>query len=1077
MHTTSGRIYQIYNNKGTYSAISLDSNSDTKDTAGSSNLDNKLYLVGAQTQAEYAVTYSNSAVYEESGNLYATTLYANNKEVATKEWVGNQNYLTGISSTTTSATGYIPYISAVTYTAGSAVSGGTTKYAHPSFSGTQFTTDANTSGIAVASSTHTHTINLTSSSNTTGVKYVKSMDVQGTKQYAGATFSGNSVASGNPNEAGTAVASTGHTHSSSTSLKANANTTTNAVTYVESVTASDITQKHLTASFSGSSVTSTAPSATTTVSSSSHTHTASVSLKANADTTTNAITYIESVGATDAAQKHLTASFGGNSVASTTPSATTTVSSSAHTHGASVSLKANANTTTNAITYVESVGASDAAQKRLTASFGGNAVTSTTPSATTTVSSSTHTHSNSVTLKANANTTTNAITYIESVGASDAAQKHLTASFSGSEVTSTAASDTTTVASTGHTHTNSITLKVNGGNTTNAVTYVESVGASDAAQKRLTASFSGNSVTSTAPSDTTTVASSGHTHTNSITLKANTGTTTNAITYVESVGASDATQKHLTASFSGTSATSGGPSGTTTAASNSHTHNVTAAGSVNLTANTATTTGRITYVESITNSAVTASTTTVGSNAHTHTVTATGTISLGATTTSGGTAYVSAVTLPTSKSTGDAAPQGHTHSYDKTTGVTISANANSGDVTVATNITGSAASGDGTTKYLHWAAGTTPYSTATLNTTTVATGNDSGDGTSVASSNHTHTYNTYSLTGSNASGTTKYLRFNPGTTPKSGATPGHTSTNTGNDSGSGTSVASSSHTHTINLTANADNTTGRIQYVQSISSTKASASGTAKAGSETHTHTYDKTTGVTLTANTTTATGRIQYVESATHVHTPASLGTPGTGTVTISGGDGNLVSLAATTTNAIPYVEGTASASGTANVATAVGANGTATVLTGVKGNGSASVATAVGANGTASVATAVGANGTASVVTAVAADGTGTAAPGDHTHTVTVSGTTGNNSASVTVPTATHAHGITLSSLAGTTTGAIAFVSAISGGSAVSPTTKYAKFSPGTTPPASASFTGSAVTSGGNSGDAVAAVTSIKT
>lgn len=94
-----------------------------------------------------------------------------------------------------------------------------------------------------------------------------------------------------------------------------------------------------------------------------------------------------------------------------------------------------------------------------------------------------------------------------------------------------------------------------------------------------------------------------------------------------------------------------------------------------------------------------------------------------------------------------------------------------------------------------------------------------------------------------------------------------------------------------------DKTDGRIPVVTSISSTKASASGTAKAGSETHTHNYDKTTGVSLTANTSTATGRITYVES-------------------ISGGSGSLTTDT-TSTNGIKYVESIsstkASASGTA--------------------------------------------------------------------------------------------------------------------------------------------------------------------
>lgn len=69
----------------------MDANSDTRDTAGSSNATTKLYLVGAGSQAAYATTYSNSNVYTQSGNLYAaniyatTAVYANNKILATQQ--------------------------------------------------------------------------------------------------------------------------------------------------------------------------------------------------------------------------------------------------------------------------------------------------------------------------------------------------------------------------------------------------------------------------------------------------------------------------------------------------------------------------------------------------------------------------------------------------------------------------------------------------------------------------------------------------------------------------------------------------------------------------------------------------------------------------------------------------------------------------------------------------------------------------------------------------------------------------------------------------------------------------------
>lgn len=52
-------------------------NTDTKNTAGSTNSTSKLFLVGASTQAANPQTYSNSAVYTQNGKLYS-----NNTEVS-----------------------------------------------------------------------------------------------------------------------------------------------------------------------------------------------------------------------------------------------------------------------------------------------------------------------------------------------------------------------------------------------------------------------------------------------------------------------------------------------------------------------------------------------------------------------------------------------------------------------------------------------------------------------------------------------------------------------------------------------------------------------------------------------------------------------------------------------------------------------------------------------------------------------------------------------------------------------------------------------------------------------------------
>lgn len=56
-----------------YSLGKLPSDSDTKNTAGSINDANKLFLVGAKSQAANPQTFSNSAVYTWGGTTYSTT--------------------------------------------------------------------------------------------------------------------------------------------------------------------------------------------------------------------------------------------------------------------------------------------------------------------------------------------------------------------------------------------------------------------------------------------------------------------------------------------------------------------------------------------------------------------------------------------------------------------------------------------------------------------------------------------------------------------------------------------------------------------------------------------------------------------------------------------------------------------------------------------------------------------------------------------------------------------------------------------------------------------------------------------
>ena len=63
---------------------------DTKNTVGSANTNEKLYLVGATTQTgatTSTASYSNQNVYTQNGSLYATALYEGTKQVATKSYV------------------------------------------------------------------------------------------------------------------------------------------------------------------------------------------------------------------------------------------------------------------------------------------------------------------------------------------------------------------------------------------------------------------------------------------------------------------------------------------------------------------------------------------------------------------------------------------------------------------------------------------------------------------------------------------------------------------------------------------------------------------------------------------------------------------------------------------------------------------------------------------------------------------------------------------------------------------------------------------------------------------------------
>ena len=76
---TSGTQIASITINGTSTALYCSTNVDTKNTTGTSNSTSKLYLAGGTSQSNTGVqTYSNSSVYTQSGQLYATQMNATN---------------------------------------------------------------------------------------------------------------------------------------------------------------------------------------------------------------------------------------------------------------------------------------------------------------------------------------------------------------------------------------------------------------------------------------------------------------------------------------------------------------------------------------------------------------------------------------------------------------------------------------------------------------------------------------------------------------------------------------------------------------------------------------------------------------------------------------------------------------------------------------------------------------------------------------------------------------------------------------------------------------------------------------
>ena len=269
-------------------------------------------------------------------------------------------------------------------------------------------------------------------------------------------------------------------------------------------------------------------------------------------------------------------------------------------------------------------------------------------------------------------------------------------------------------------------------------------------------------------------------------------------------------------------------------------------------------------------------------NGHTHSYTPSGTVSLGSNTTaSGGTKYVEAVGTFTAGTTPpkSATPTNETADTSANSGTAIDAvtgypdfsgGALTGTKTFVTGVSGGSGSLEA---YDAASGGTKKVSTGTrvpFLTAVASGGSASGTGAGTAAPNeHTHSYTTYSLSGSNASGTPRY--FHPSFTGiKTNALV--------------TDVTISSQ-GSVALTANTATATGRIAYVEGISGTATSLTGTT-------TFVTDRGTFTAGSGSFTASRGisgsgtAARRTLTLSHSHTAPSLTAQSTASVGISGGD-----------------------------------------------------------------------------------------------------------------------------------------------------------------------------------------------
>ena len=325
------------------------------------------------------------------------------------------------------------------------------------------------------------------------------------------------------------------------------------------------------------------------------------------------------------------------------------------------------------------------------------------------------------------------------------------------------------------------------------------------------------------------------------------------------------------------SGTTGNDSGNgTSVATAAHTHGV------SLTANTATATGRIAYVESHTAASLgTPSTSNAAPNGHTHSYTPSGTVSLGSNTTaSGGTKYIEAVGTFTAGTTPpkSAAPTNETADTAVNSGTAINAvtgypDFSGGTLTgTKTFVTGVSGGSGSLEAYDAATSGTKKVSNGTripFLTAVASDGSVSGTNAGTAAPNeHTHSYTTYSLSGSNASGTLRY--FHPSFTGiKTNALV--------------TDVTVSSQ-GSIALTANTGTATGRIQYLTDIIGSAPSLTGTTTF--VTDRGTFTKGSGSFTASRGTSGSGTAaRRTLTLSHSHTASSLTAQSTDSVGIKDG------------------------------------------------------------------------------------------------------------------------------------------------------------------------------------------------